>query len=91
MGWLMLFLLPIAVLLLMQYAYLTLPAADKTWSRTGMLVVWIVAALLYLELALSGIAGWTLWGIPTDTAGICGLAFLTVWFLREKYLVSRGV
>ena len=90
-GWLMLFLLPIAVLLLMQYAYLTLPAADKTWSRTGMLVVWIVAALLYLELTLSGIAGWTFWGIPTGTAGICGLAFLTVWFLREKYLVSRGV
>ena len=90
-GWLMLLLLPIAVLLLMQYAYLTLPAADKTWSRTGMLVVWIVAALLYLELTLSGIAGWTLWGIPTGTAGICGLAFLTVWFLREKYLVSRGV
>lgn len=56
-----------------------------------MFVVWIVAALLYLELTLSGIAGWTLRGIPTGAAGICGLVFLTVWFLREKYLVSRVV
>ena len=90
-GWLLFLLLPMAGLLLMQYAYLTMPAMDKTWSKSGMLAVRILAVLLYLELALSGIAGRTILGIPTGTAGVCGLIFLAVWFLREKVLASRGV
>lgn len=90
-GWLMLLLLPMAGFLLTQYAYLTMPAKDKAVSRGGMLAVRILAVLVYLEMALTGIAGRTILGIPTGTAGVCGLVLLTVWFLREKFLAGRGV
>ena len=90
-GWLMLLLLPMAGFLLVQYAYLTLPAMEKSWSRAGLLAVRILAVLVYLEMALAGIAGRTILGIPTGAAGICGLVLLAVWFLREKFWVSRGV